>query len=65
MTKWADPIENPEQNERYWRERRIQDWIFYVVILGLLAVGMGCVVWQTHRTVQCITGEVPRADCDD
>jgi hypothetical protein len=65
VTKWADPVDNPEQNARYWRERRAADWIFYVVILGVFAVGMGCVVWQTHRAVQCITGEVPRTDCDD
>lgn len=34
MTKWADPIGNPEQNSRYRRERNRN-----LIIFGVAAVG--------------------------
>jgi predicted negative regulator of RcsB-dependent stress response len=63
MTEWADPNENPEQNAQYWRERNRNQTLFYLVVLVSFAAAMGYLAWQTHRTVQCITGEWTRIEC--
>lgn len=45
MTKWVDPITNPEQNARYWRERDRNDAILITCILVLFAAGFALIVW--------------------
>ena len=64
MTKWADPIENPKQNEQYWRERRQFDWLMAILIVFFFGAALGWIVWSTHHTVSCITGEIPRSECE-
>lgn len=41
MTKWTDPIENPEQNERYWREKKRNGLIAATFIVYGLALYFG------------------------
>lgn len=63
MTKWADPISNPEQNERYWRERRRSEWLVAILLASTFCAFLGWIVWDTHRIVSCITDETPRSEC--
>jgi len=65
MTKWADPADNPAQNARYWRERAwIEVTLGVVVVVGFVAA-LSYMAWQTHRTVNCITGDLPKTECRD
>jgi hypothetical protein len=65
MTKWADPIENPKQNERYWQEVEIEHWIFGIVIVVSYVTALAWMCWDMHRTVGCITGEISKVECNE
>jgi hypothetical protein len=64
MTEWADPVSNPEQNAKYWEERRQNNWMLCVGIFVVFITVAGYEAYRTHRFASCIVGELPKSECD-
>jgi hypothetical protein len=46
MTKWADPVENPKQNEQYWKERKRRELIFCLSIAIGYAIFVAAIIYH-------------------
>jgi hypothetical protein len=55
MTEWADPIKNPKQNAKYWREQHCGVWIKVWILAAIYTAVLGA-VWLSAQMVGGGTG---------